>query len=328
MPESPVIKICFAGAGAFAVPVLAALLEEKGIVISRIITQMDKPAGRKKLLTPTPVGLFCEEKNIPCEKVPNINEPSFLASLAAEKMDFLLVVSFGQILKKDLLALPGKGCLNIHASILPEYRGASPIISVLRAGEKKTGVTLMQMDAGLDTGDILEIYPYDIPEGIRADALEEALAQLAGSRIGEGLQKHFRGELTPLPQDHTKATLTRKIRKKDGSIFWEKMDAEEIEHMISAYTPWPSAVFTLEQNGKLIQVKLTSGKALEETGKPDELPGQIVSPEKHAFTVQCGNGTLLRVEKVIPEGKKEMDAGDFARGYLKGATLLGNGPIP
>lgn len=327
MPEGSVVKICFAGAGEFAVPVLEALLKEKEIVTGRIITQMDKPAGRKKLLTPTPVGLFCQERNIACEKTANINDPAFLASLAAENMDFLVVVSFGQILKKDLLALPGKGCLNIHASILPEYRGASPIISVLRNGEKRTGVTLMQMDAGLDTGDILEIYPFDIPAGIRADALEEALAKLAGSRIGEGLRKHFRGELTPIPQDHSKATLTRKIRKRDGSIYWEKMEAREISHMISAYTPWPSAVFTLEQNGRSILVKLTEGEVAE--GKaPCGTPGKVIASEKHSFSVECGNGTLLTVKKVIPEGKKEMDAGDFARGYFKGETLLGNGPNP
>ena len=321
------IKICFAGAGEFAVPVLEALLKEEDIVIGRIITQPDKPAGRKKVLTPTPVGLFCEEKKIPCEKVTNINHPDFLAELAAEKMDFLLVVSFGQILKKDLLALPGKGCLNIHASILPEYRGASPIISVLRAGEKKTGVTLMKMDAGLDTGDILEIYPFDIPSGIKADALEESLARLAGSCIGEGLRKHFAGELIPIPQDHSRATLTKKIHKRDGSLFWEKMTAGEICNIISAYTPWPSAFFTMEQNGKSILVKLTEGEVVPEMESGSvPTPGKVLLKEKHAFIAACANGTFLRVKKVIPEGKKEISGGDFARGYMKEDVILGNGP--
>ena len=172
------VRRYFLGSGAFAVPVLKSLLESDKVEIVKIITQVDKPAGRKKLLTPTPVGFWCDTNGLVCERVKSVNKADFHEQAQKDAVDMFVVVSFGQLLKETTLALPRLCCMNVHASLLPRYRGASPILSALLAGEKTTGVTFMLMDKGLDTGDMLETWEMPIDETIngvvkRVDIIDE-----------------------------------------------------------------------------------------------------------------------------------------------------------
>ena len=318
------VRICFLGSGAFAVPVLAALLESGKVEVVKIVTQRDKPAGRKKRLTPTPVGAWCDAHGLPCERVGSVNKEAFHEACGKDAVDMFVVVSFGQLLKEKTLALPKICCMNVHASLLPKYRGASPIISAVLAGEETTGVTFMLMDKGLDTGDVLERWEMPIPENITAEELEISLADLAGSHLADCIAKVAAGELKGVPQDHAKATCTAKIRKSDGAIFWNA-SSDEILRKVRAFHLWPSAFFfRTAGEGAKMQIKLTEAQKESYEG---ELPpgGTILAADKRGVLVACGKGAIL-LKKVIPEGKKEMTGADFARGYhLQAGERLSDG---
>lgn len=308
------VRIYFLGSGAFAVPVLQSLLDKSNIEIVRIITQVDKPAGRKKILTPTPVGIWCDANNIACERVKSVNKPEFHQQAEQDAVDMFVVVSFGQLLKEPTLALPKKCCMNVHASLLPEYRGASPIISAILDGKKTTGVTFMLMDKGLDTGDILEKWEYPIEEHITGEALEKALAEHAGKFLAECIEKTAKGEIERIPQDHEKATHTVKIKKSDGAIQWEETSSG-ILRKVRAFHEWPTAFFSFAASGgaRKMLIKLTEAEK-EPFDALLPLAGTVVSVDKKGILVACGEG-VIRLKKVIPEGKKEMTGADFARGY-------------
>ncbi|MBR2364564.1 MAG: methionyl-tRNA formyltransferase [Lentisphaeria bacterium] len=319
------VRIYFLGSGPFAVPVLQHLLKSDKVEIVKIITQVDKPAGRKKLLTPTPVGIWCDANSIGCKRVKSVNREEFHEEARKDMVDIFVVVSFGQLLKEPTLALPRICCLNVHASLLPAYRGASPIISAILAGEEKTGVTFMLMDKGLDTGDMLETWEMPIDEKITGEELEEALAKYAGSHLADCIVKTAAGELKGIPQDHSRATHTCKIRKSDGAILWSS-PAKEILRKVRAFHQWPTAFFFFirqEGAGKML-VKLTEAEleAFEGTLPP---AGTITSVDKKGFLVACGTG-VIRIKKVIPEGKKEMTGADFARGqHLQAGMTVSDG---
>jgi methionyl-tRNA formyltransferase len=323
MEQKEKIKIVFFGAGAFAVPVLDDLLREEDLEIRGIYTQIDKIAGRKGKLTPAPLGQYCLERAIPFERVPSVNEEGFLRQMRALSPDLAVIVSFGQILKKDLLDLPRHGCLNVHSSLLPAYRGASPIATAILNGEKVTGVTFMQMDEGLDTGGIYEQHSMEIGADVTTPELENSLATLAGEKLGECIRKVCSGHLQARAQDHTLATLSRKIRKHHGSMDWT-LDAGTLVNRIRAYYPWPSVTFILPGEKRNLLVKIT-GAAEGENAVGAE-PGNILEISRKGIRVACGQGSLL-LQRVIPEGKKEMDGSAFANGaHLTEGMLLLNGP--
>lgn len=315
------IKIVFLGSGAFAPPVLAALLRDEGIEVAGVVTQPDKPAGRKGILTSTPLGQWCTGAGIPFDRVPSVNAPEFLARLRGLNPDLAVVVSFGQILKEDLLNFPKLGCLNVHASLLPKYRGASPIVSAVLNGEKRTGVSFMRMDRGLDTGPVYLRAELEITDTETAEALEKRLAALAGERIGDCIRRIASGELAATEQDHAAATLSRKIRKSQSSVDW-CAGAESLALKIRAFHPWPSTVFVFRRGERPVLIKISAGRAVAGKGTP----GQILTIARDGITVACGTGALL-LEKVIPEGKKEMRTVDFANGFrLEPGMMFLNGP--
>ena len=319
--EKQKIKVFFLGAGAFAPPVLSALLQDDGVDVAGIVTQPDKPAGRKGILTPTPLGQWCQSGGIPFERVASVNDPVFLDQLRRLDPDLVVVVSFGQILKEELLALPRLGCFNVHASLLPAYRGASPIVSAVLNGETRTGVTFMRMDKGLDTGPVYRQVEMAVDDRMTAPELEKSLAELAGRHIGSCIRDLAAGKLTAVEQDHAAATLSRKIRKSHASLDWNA-PSDELARKIRAFYPWPSVIFTVRQGDRMAMVKITAGKTVEGTGRP----GQILSISRSGIAVACGRGALL-LEKVIPEGKKEMRAADFANGFRLGPGMFFlNGP--
>ena len=328
--ENSKVKIFFFGSGAFAVPVLEALCLNPKIQMAGIVTQPDKPAGRKMILTPTPVGRWCDMHGIECRRAPNVNVPEFLETLQAEAPDIIVVVSFGQLLREALLNLPKFCCLNVHASLLPKYRGASPITSVVLNGEHESGVCFMRMDKGLDTGAVFESHRIALPPDIRTDTLEARLSGLAAEKIVSCILNITQHHLEALPQNHDAATVSKKIRKGDGSMKWAE-SAMVIDRKIRAFHPWPGVCFRLTLPERMVNVKITAGRflpppLLEPPGMHAK-PGTILKLAKEGVVVACGAGAIL-IERVIPEGKKEMSAGDFARGFrLAADDIFADGPV-
>ncbi len=313
MPEK--IRIYFLGSGAIAVPVLRRLAASEEVELLGIGTQLDRPAGRGGRLTPTPVGSASEELGLTVERIPRVNDEAFLERLRQLEPHFLLVVSFGQLLKKPLLELPSYGCVNIHASLLPRYRGASPVVSVIRNGETRTGISFMKMECGLDTGPVYESVPVELVGTERADRLERQLGEMAAETVVPVLRGIMTGRLHPVEQDHGCATFCTKIRKSDGWIDWRR-PAREIEAMTRAYAPWPGACFLLQTGGREFPVTVISAAVHPELSGA---PGEVLRRDKHAWIIGCGDGALELLTVSAP-GKREMTATAFLNG-LRGAEM-------
>lgn len=303
------LKLYFLGSGPIAVPVLNVLSHSPKIELVGIGTQPDKPVGRKKVLTPTAVGQWCDDNNRKVDKISSVNTPEFLESLKNAGTEMIFVASFGQLLKTEILDFPSFGCINLHASLLPLYRGASPIAATLINGDVQTGITFMKMDPGLDTGPVYCRFEYEIPYGQKADELEDALGQLAGEHVEETLMKIAAGELTSVPQDHDSATHAGKINKQDGSLDWN-VPAEKVVNMVRAYYPWPGVYFQLDIPGRKCRIRITEAELeLDYSGKP----GEVLKADKHEWVIACCKGAVS-LNKVIPEGKKQMTGPEFLRG--------------
>ena len=302
-------KVYFLGAGMIAVPVLKAALASPHIEIAGTGTQPDKPSGRSRRMTPSPMGLWCEENSIPVEKISSVNSPDFLETLRRKSIDMLLVVSFGQILKQELLSLPRAGCINVHASLLPKYRGASPIASAILNGDAETGVCFMKMDKGLDTGAVYSTFRMPLTGKEDAESLELALGNLAAEHSGTILRDIFNGALTAVPQDTSLASYSGKISKEDGLIDWSR-PAQELERKSRAYHPWPGISFPLKTTSRETVVRISSCEMADGFSGS---PGETVAADKKEWIIACGTGAL-RLLKVVPQGKKEMSGAEFIRG--------------
>jgi methionyl-tRNA formyltransferase len=316
-------RIVFMGSGIFAVPVLEALANSHDLTLAVAVTQPDRAAGRKRVMTPTPLGRYADEAGIPCERVQSVNTPEFLDHVAALEPDMIVVVSFGQILREPILNLPPLGCLNVHASLLPKYRGASPITTCVLNGDEVTGVTFMQMERGLDSGPIYEMHRMQILPGTTADELERTLSGMAGNRICDCIGRIVRGEITPHPQPEEGVTVAVKIRKSDGFVVWSE-DAAVLERKVRAYHNWPSMSFRVPVRGRIMSVKITKASytAFKAAGAA---PGKITALADNRIMVSCGSGSLL-LERIVPEGKKEMSVADFLNGArLEVGDMLLNG---
>jgi len=300
------MKIIFMGTPDFAVGTLKALIESEHEVCA-VVTQPDKQKGRGKVLQATPVKEIAAEAGIPVYQPRRVKEPEFLQMLDEIRADVIVVVAFGQIIPKEMLNMKPYGCINVHASLLPKYRGAAPIQWAVIQGEKESGVTTMQMDEGLDTGDMLlqAVIPLEKKEtgGSLYDKLKQEGAELLMQTL-EGLQN---GSIMARKQGETTTEYAKMLKKEMGLIDWNK-DAIEIERLIRGLNPWPSA-FT-HFNGKTL--KIWQADVME--GKTGKQPGTIMGIFKDSIQVQTGNGVLSLRELQI-EGKKRMDAGAFLRGY-------------
>ncbi len=300
------MKIIFMGTPDFSVGTLEALVEA-GHEVVLAVTQPDKPKGRGKEMQFTPVKECAMKHGIPVFQPRRVREPECIEELRKYDADVMVVVAFGQILPKEILEMTEYGCINVHASLLPKYRGAAPIQWAIIDGEEVTGVTTMQMDEGLDTGDMLlkTIIPIEAKEtgGSLFDKLAEAGAKLCVETLDGLVAK----TIVPEPQGETPTAYAKQIKKELGDIDWT-WDGKAIERLIRGLTPWPSAYSNW--NGKVMKIwdaEITDGNT-------EEAPGTIVKVEKEAFYVQTGNGLLKVCELQIP-GKKRMDAGAFLRGY-------------
>jgi methionyl-tRNA formyltransferase len=321
------MKIVFMGTPDFARAALEKIIEA-GHEVLLVVTQPDKPKGRSGELQISDVKACALEHNIPVFQPVRIKLPENVAELKKYDADIYVVAAFGQILSQEILDMPRLGCVNIHASLLPEYRGAAPIQQSIIDGKKETGVTIMQMAAGMDTGDILIQRTIPISEDETGGGLFDKLAVLGGELIVDALPKIEKGELTPVPQDEEKATKCGKLSKDMGKIDFSK-DAETIRNLVRGLDPWPSAFTKL--GGKTI--KIWKAKALLKL-KFDELvkelsdskddvrttliekneTGSVVAVLKDSFIVLTGDG-FLQISEVQLEGKKRMAVKDFLLGY-------------
>ena len=304
------VNIYILASGAIAVPVIRELTNSSVINICGISTQPDKPVGRKKILTPTPVGQWADENNISCERCTNVNDPEFIKKLKSLKPDIILVFAFGQLLKEEILSLPSNGCINLHASILPKYRGAAPINAAILEGDAETGVSVMQMEKGLDTGPVYDIFKIDISDNDTAESLENKLAELAAEITVGALLKIANDGQQPVPQDESKATHVGKISKNDGLISWNST-AKQVIRKIRAFTPWPGVFFRISTPKGDKKIQVTECEAEECIDHPT--PGTVLQADKYGWTIACEK-SVLKLLRIIPEGKKEMKATDFLLG--------------
>lgn len=301
-------------------PALKALVEAGHQVIA-VVTQPDKPKGRGKEVQMTPVKIQAMEYGIPVYQPAKVREASFVEVLKGLEADVYVVIAFGQILPKAVLELPKYGCINIHASLLPKYRGAAPIQWCVIDGERETGITTMMMDVGLDTGDMLEKAVIPIEEKETGGSLHDKLSMAGGDLILSTLKKLEEGTLVRTPQTDEGTCYAKMLTKSLGDIDWNQ-DAVSIERLIRGLNPWPSA-YTM-WNGKTIKIwaaDVIAGREaadfLSESGVPAETgtaPGTVVCSDKRGLVV-CTGGGLLSIRELQMEGKKRMDTPAFLRGY-------------
>lgn len=309
------MKIVFMGTPDFAVGALEALVEAGHEVVA-VVTQPDKPKGRGKEMQMTPVKACAVKHNIDVFQPVKIKTPEAVEVLRGYEAELFVVAAFGQILSKEILEMPKYGCVNIHASLLPKYRGAAPIQWAILDGEKETGVTIMQMNEGLDTGDMLTKVIVPIEDTDTGESLFDKLAQAGAKLMVETIPQIEAGSLQPEVQDDSKSTYAKMIKKEMGHIDWKK-DAVVLERLVRGMNSWPSAYTYL--NGKTLKV----WEASVEASNGSAAVGEVVEVTKDSIKVQTGKD-LLVLKQIQLEGKKRMDVAAFLLGYkIEKGTLLG-----
>ena len=300
------MDIIFMGTPDFAVPVLETLTASEKHHVKAVITQPDKARGRSGKLIFTPVKEAALAHDIPVYTPEKVKDPAFVEQIKQISCDIIVVVAFGQILSKEILEYPAYGCVNVHASLLPRWRGAAPIQWSILAGDAITGVTIMQMDVGLDTGDMLAKTEIPLDGTETGESLFEKLSVLGGPLLLETLDKIQEGTVQPEKQKEEDSTYAKMLTRDMGQLDFTK-DALSLERTIRGLNSWPSA-YTY-YGGKML--KIWGAKVVEEEG--NAVPGEVVKIQKDGFFIQTGKG-LLKAEQVQLEGKKKMSAGDFLRG--------------
>ena len=301
------MRVIFMGTPDFATGTLEEIVLAGHEVVG-VVTQPDKPKGRGKTLMPTPVKEVAMKYELPVYQPKKVREPEFVEILRSLKPDVMVVAAFGQIISKEILEMPKYGCINVHASLLPAYRGAAPIQWAVINGEKESGVTIMQMDEGIDTGDMIEKVVVPIAEDETGGSLFGKLSQAGAKLCVKVLKDLEEGKVVREKQPEESTTpYAKMIDKKMGAINWEN-SAKEIEQLIRGLNPWPSAYTKLQ--GKTL--KIWRAAVLFEDS--NDAPGQVVQVTKDSIVVQTGHG-LLKILELQLEGKKRMDTASFLRGY-------------
>ena len=305
------MRIVFMGTPDFAVPSLQALLDA-GHEVCAVYTQPDKPQGRKQILTAPPVKILAQQQGIPVYQPQTLKDETEQARLRALAPEAIIVVAYGKLLPKAVLDIPPRGCINVHGSLLPRWRGAAPIQWAVIAGDEKAGVTTMQMAEGLDTGDMLLTYETAVGARETAGELFDRLAQAGANLLGETLEKLDR--ITPRPQDDSQSCYAHMLDKAMAVIDWTK-SAREIDCLVRGLNPWPVALTTLAG----ARLKIYAAEPAEGSGKPGEV---LESEPKKGLVVACGSGALALHEVQLVGGKR-MQSADFLRGHAvpKGSIL-------
>ena len=301
------MRVIFMGTPDFATGTLEEIVKAGHEVVG-VVTQPDKPKGRGKTMMPTPVKETALKYNLPVYQPRKVREPEFVELLRSLKPDVMVVAAFGQIITKEILEMPKYGCINVHASLLPAYRGAAPIQWAVINGDKESGVTIMQMDEGIDTGDMMDKAVVPIAEDETGGSLFDKLSHTGAKLCVKVLKDLEEGTAVGEKQPEESTTpYAKMIDKKMGEVDWKK-SAKEIEQLIRGLNPWPSAYTKV--HGKTL--KLWKAKVLLETSQMK--PGQIVKVTKDSLAVQTGQG-MLEIQELQLEGKKRMDTSSFLRGY-------------
>ncbi|MEM7051478.1 MAG: methionyl-tRNA formyltransferase [Acidobacteriota bacterium] len=301
-------KIVFFGTPDFAVPTLDAL-EEAGRTPAVIVSQPARPAGRGQDAAEPPVAEWARERKVPLLQPESVKDEAFLEEMTKLAPDVAVVVAFGQIFPPELLAIPKQGCINLHASLLPKYRGASPVQGSLLEGDKKTGVTTMLMDEGLDTGPILLQEETLIRSYETTERLSGRLAKLGGGVMVETLAQREKNKIKPRKQRDESASYSPQITKRDGKINWA-LTADEIYNRLRAYTPWPG----LSGHFRGRPLKIVWGVPMTWEEAPFGVSGTYLGLRQGRLAILCGNGTIFGIEDVQRPGKKEIRGSDFCNG--------------
>lgn len=309
------MRIVFMGTPEFAVPSLEALLRSEEKVVG-VVTQPDRPKGRGQMLTPSPVKLVAEREGIPLLQPTKMKDSAFLDALRAWQPDLIVVVAFGRILPPVILELPPLGCINVHASLLPKYRGAAPIHWAIINGERETGITTMLMDAGMDTGPILLQERVLIEPDETAGTLSTKLAEVGGRLLSDTIRRLKEGTIAPQPQDHAQATMAPLLKKEDGLIDW-KRPATEIANRIRGLSPWPGAYTHAAEE----RWTIWRARPLLEEAKEGAPPGTLVKVTKEALHVATGDG-VLAITELQPANSRRMTVHEYLAGHRLSPGLV------
>ena len=302
-------RLVFMGTADLAATVLRRLVADPRWQVILAVSQPDRPKGRDLALQPTPVKQAALELGIPMDQPTKARDPEFIERLRTLAPDLMVVAAYGQLLPQTLLDIPRHGCLNVHTSLLPAYRGAAPIQWALADGLNETGVTLMRMEAGLDTGPIVTTATTPILDEDTGQSLHDRLADLGGELLIRSLPDYLAGYLQPRTQPLDGVSLARKITKEDGRLVWER-PAVELWRRLRAFTPWPGAFCHAEGGGKTRLVKVHAASLSEGSGRP----GERLDYGKGRLVVACGRGAL-ELLTLQPEGGRRMDAAAFLAGH-------------
>ena len=313
------VRIVFFGTAELAAVSLAALADEPGFRLAGVVTQPDRPKGREMKLQPPPVKVLANQRKLPVSQPPRCRQPDFIEHIRSLRPDLLVVAAYGQILPPALLEVPRWGCLNVHASLLPRHRGAAPIQWAIALGDAETGVTVMKMDAGLDTGDILRQAGTPITADDTAETLHARLAMLGARLLIATIPDWVAGRITPRPQSAQGTTYARKITREDGRLDWN-LPATALVNRLRAFTPWPGAFTFLPAQPKPVLLKI---RRAEVVATAAGRPGEVLQTGRNGLIVACGNGGL-RVLELQREGGRPMGAPEFVAGHpISPGSILG-----
>jgi methionyl-tRNA formyltransferase len=303
------LRIIFMGTAELSCASLEKLCANENFSVIAVVTQPDKPKGRDLKLTPSPVKVVAGKLGLPVLQPLKARDAGFVSELRELNPDLMVVVAYGQILPQAILDLPKFGCINVHTSLLPKYRGAAPIQRAIADGEAETGVTIMKMDSGLDTGPVLSMGRTPILPADDSQILHDRLAQLGAGLLVETIPGFIAGKITPQPQPAEGASYAAKIKKEDGQIDWT-FPADKIFNRLRAFTPWPGAFSFLQTPDKPQLLKIWKAEVVEKSGGA----GEILSADKSGIVVGCGTGSL-RILELQREGGKRLPVQEFLAGF-------------
>ena len=302
------MRIVFMGTPEYVIPTLQSLISSVRADVVGVYSQPDKPTGRGSVSTPPPVARYCIDNGIPLFQPTSLRHPGAHQELSALEPDVIVVAAYGKLLPSEVLQIPRYGCLNIHPSLLPRYRGPSPVVGALLEGDKSTGVTVMMVDEGMDSGPIVAQQATEIGAEETSDTLTGRLFRSGGELLASILSDWVAGDLNPSVQDESLATVTRKITKQDGLADWN-LTAEHLARMTRAYSPWPG-LYTYRK-GKVL--KLTKARAISPIVSGPHHPGTVLHTDDNPIAIATGGG-LLAVDELQLEGRRPVSAEEFIRG--------------
>lgn len=309
----PALRVIFFGTAELARVILNTLAKLETLSLIGVVSQPDKPKGRALQLQPTPVKEEAAKWHLPIMQPVRARDEVFIKSLAELHPDLIIVAAYGQILPPNILELPPHGCLNVHTSLLPKYRGAAPIQWALLNGDAETGVTIMKMDAGMDTGDILVQRGTPITPADDAQTLHDRLARLGAQVLVETIPNYVAGKITPRAQPAEGVSYTRKISKEDGCINWNQ-PAPVLQNRVRAFLPWPGAHTQIVISGKSQTLKIWRAEVVD---RADGVAGEILAAGQSGFVVRCGE-QALKILQLQLEGGRRLHAEEFLRGHPLG----------